>query len=124
MVGRIQQLGDTLGIILQEEFLNPALVNHDRQHYQRSPIGARVDLKRKIIRKEVEKSVETNVVVARRPDGSLWSINGQHECLAAILEDINFLAMMTFTSLGWEQEKVIFDKFNAMQLAERTGAIK
>jgi hypothetical protein len=85
--------------------VDPQVPNVDRQHYQRD-----LDLDR-VARFEKEKRSKLAArwgLVARRPDGSLWIINGQHHTLAAVGRGIPELHYRVFNSTGAAQEARVY----------------
>lgn len=85
--------------------LDPQVPNVDRQHYQRELDTGRV----KKYRKEPKDKLGSRWgLVAQRPDGSYWIINGAHHTAAAILEGIPALAYRVFQSTGWKMEQRVY----------------
>ena len=85
--------------------IDPQDVNSDRQHYQRDLDPDRVEEYRGEKRKKLAARWG---LLARRPDGSLWVVNGQHHTQAAVDEQIPALNYRMFDSDGWEQEAAVY----------------
>lgn len=91
------------------QMVDPQVPNVDRQHYQRDLNLDRVSMYEQAPKKELENRVG---LLARRPDGSLWTIDGQHHTLAAIGRGVGKLPYRVFDSTGPQQEASIFQAWN------------
>lgn len=91
------------------QMVDPQVPNVDRQHYQRDLNLDRVSMYEQAPKKDLENRVG---LLARRPDGSLWTIDGQHHTLAAIGRGVGKLPYRVFDSTGPEQEAGIFQAWN------------
>lgn len=91
------------------QMIDPQVPNVDRQNYQRD-----LNLDRVAMYEQAPKADLKNRVglLARRPDGSLWTIDGQHHTLAAIGRGIGKLPYRTFDSTGPDQEAQVFEAWN------------
>ena len=89
--------------------VDPQVPNVDRQNYQRDLNLDRVAMYEQAPKKDLEDRVG---LLARRPDGSLWTIDGQHHTLAAIGRGIKKLPYRIFDSTGPKQEAQVFEAWN------------
>ena len=91
------------------EMVDPQVPNVDRQNYQRDLNLDRVSMYEQASKSELENRVG---LLARRPDGSLWTIDGQHHTLAAIGRGIKRMPYRVFDSTGPEQESGVCKAWN------------
>jgi hypothetical protein len=85
--------------------LDPQIPNVDRQHYQRDVDPNRIKKYRK---EDRDKLAGRWGLLAHRPDGSYWVINGQHHTIAAIQEGVSSLPYRVFESTGWRMEERVY----------------
>lgn len=99
---------------LQRIVANPQDVNIDREHYQRpldpDRLAHFLDMPKRKLKKRVG-------LVAVRPDGSLWVVDGQHQVQAAVQRDIAQMAFQSFPSTGWEQEAEVYQAWQRWHAA-------
>lgn len=103
----------SLGIETTVESLPLYLLNNDHAHYQRRRQEQR-------IRKTMEHMIRPSEsdwrgLAARRPDSTLWIINGQHHAEAALRKGIESLPFDVFESPHWMVERVVFLLFQEWQ---------
>lgn len=84
--------------------VDPQDVNVDRQHYQRDLDPDEVDR----FRQHPKRLAKRWGLLARRPDGSLWVVNGQHHTQAAVDEGIRQMRYRVFDSTGPAQEGKVY----------------
>jgi HK97 family phage portal protein len=56
-------------------------------------------------------------LLAIRPDGSMWIVDGQHHTLAAKQAGLTMQSYQCFDSTGWEMENGVFDAFHRWHVA-------
>jgi hypothetical protein len=93
--------------------VDPATLHVDHEHYQR-------DLDQDHVDELADKPNLANRVglLARRPDGSLWIVDGQHHTAAAVQEGIESMTYQVFDSTGWRMEKRVFDAWQLWDNAD------
>jgi len=90
--------------------VDPNLILNDHQHYQRYRIEDKVLHRMKHWDKDYNFGI-----LALRPDGYYFTINGQHHADAAVRLGVTEVNYYVFDSTGWEEEKVIFETFTKLQ---------
>lgn len=90
---------------LHDVEVDPREVRADQEHYQRPLDGGRVEAFEADGRKKLAKRWG---LVAQRPDGSLWLINGQHHTAAAVALGVDEMRYRAFDSTGWRQERQVY----------------
>jgi len=95
--------------------IDPNILNNDHQNYQRN----RIEDKVLHHMKHWDKEDYNSGIVAMRPDGSYWLINGQHHSDAAVRLGISVVQYYIFNSTDWTYEKGIFDLFQKLQSEEK-----
>jgi len=100
-----------LGVSLKLTSIDPNLVMNDHLHYQRN----RIEEKVVHAMKHWGKTDYNSGILALRPDGYYFSINGQHHSDAAVRLGVSSVDYYVFDSTGWEQEKTVFDLFQKLQ---------
>lgn len=96
--------------------VDPQIPQVDRQHYQHDLNMTWVVKCEEMKRKHLAARMG---LLARREDGSLWIIDGQHHTLAAIGRGIPQLRYRVFDSSGPAQEKQVFAAWQAWQAQQR-----
>lgn len=110
----IKTYEEILGVHLVESNAHPQLLNNDRMNYQRKRIEQNV--LRLMWNFDVHR--EKHSIVAQRPDGSMYIINGQHHAEAAIRLSILSVPIFVFKSQGPEEESIVFGKFQDWQFGK------
>lgn len=83
--------------------VDPKAVNTDHR-YQRP-----LDVERVTELAKDPKELKGHVgLLAIRPDGSMWVVEGQHHTAAAVQDDIPELSYQTFKSSGWKMEQKVY----------------
>lgn len=108
---------EELGVPTRSVMVDPYLLRIDHAHYQRATLDERISDHEVQFHAAVPGTMYTKfILVARREDGSLWLVDGQHYALAARRVGIPRLRALVFDSNGPQDETRIF---NAIQ--ERQG---
>ena len=95
---------------LRFDTVDPQLVNSDRLHYQSPVVELRVQ---SYVALRPDTLAQCIGVLACRDDDSLWVIDGQHHTAAAVRTGIGLMGYWIFDSSGHEEEKRIFQSFQA-----------
>jgi hypothetical protein len=90
---------------LREISVDPRVLHVDHEHYQRRADPQRTAAYAGEPRKKLRSRVG---LVAVRPDGTMWIVNGQHHTAAAIKRGVHTMRYEAFRSTGWRMEKRVY----------------